>query len=74
MFGRFFFWCHIVAGEHLVSYPPQWRWNLICAKGCAVCLYNEQEPPFRAVLFWQTDVCFYDRSGGLSGGSFLEVE
>ena len=45
----------------------------ICAKGCAVCLYNEQEPPLQAVLFWQTDVCFYDRSGGLSGGSFLEV-
>ena len=22
VFGRFFFWCHIVAGEHLVSYAP----------------------------------------------------
>ena len=48
-----------------------WRRRFIYTN--AVCLYNEQEPPWQAVLFWQTDVCFYDRSGGLSGGSFLEV-
>jgi len=53
-------------------FAPQWRRRFIYAN--AVRLYNEQEPPrtvVQVVLFWRTDVCFYDRSGGLTVGSFL---